>query len=110
MYEQTNQTVANAGRATSSCPVQPPARTAGISATRVKAKWCWHPACSADSWRRAPVARPRVGVHREEDPGAAGFTAFAAAVFGRLDPTLSTFTALLCGFAEAVGVRGQLET
>lgn len=38
-----------------------------------------------------------------------GFTAFAAAVFGRLDPLLSALASLLFGFAEAIGLRLQLE-
>jgi general nucleoside transport system permease protein len=38
-----------------------------------------------------------------------GFTAFAAAVFGQLDPFLTMLAALLFGFAEALGVRVQLE-
>jgi simple sugar transport system permease protein len=38
-----------------------------------------------------------------------GFTAFAAAVFGQLDPFLTMLAALLFGFAEAFGVRLQLE-
>lgn len=38
-----------------------------------------------------------------------GFTAFAAAIFGQLDPFLTMLASLLFGFAEALGVRMQLE-
>lgn len=38
-----------------------------------------------------------------------GFTAFAAAIFGQLDPFLTMLASLLFGFAEALGVRIQLE-
>ena len=38
-----------------------------------------------------------------------GFTAFVAAVFGQLDPILTMLASLLFGFADALGLRIQLE-
>jgi general nucleoside transport system permease protein len=38
-----------------------------------------------------------------------GFTAFVAAIFGQLDPILTMLASLLFGFAEALGLRIQLE-
>jgi general nucleoside transport system permease protein len=38
-----------------------------------------------------------------------GFTAFSAIVFGQLDPTMTFLASLLFGFADAFGLRLQLE-
>jgi simple sugar transport system permease protein len=38
-----------------------------------------------------------------------GFTAFVAAIFGQLDPILTMLASLVFGFAEALGLRIQLE-
>ena len=38
-----------------------------------------------------------------------GFTAFVAAIFGQLDPILTMLASLLFGFADALGLRIQLE-
>jgi simple sugar transport system permease protein len=84
------------------------ARTAGIDPARVKvvAVLCSGLLCGLGGAHLSLGYASEFTVNMTQGRG---FTAFAAAVFGQLDPLLTMLAALLFGFAEAFGVRLQLE-
>jgi simple sugar transport system permease protein len=84
------------------------ARTAGIDVDRVRYK--------AIAWSGllcglagAHLSLGYASEFTENMTQGRGFTAFVAAIFGQLDPILTMFASLLFGFAEALGLRIQLE-
>ena len=84
------------------------ARTAGIDVDRVRYK--------AIAWSGllcglagAHLSLGYASEFTENMTQGRGFTAFVAAIFGQLDPILTMLASLLFGFAEALGLRIQLE-
>ncbi len=84
------------------------ARTAGIDPTRVKlATIVWSGLLCGLAG--AHLSLGYASEFSERMTQGRGFTAFSAAVFGQLDPAMTLLASLLFGFADAFGLRLQLE-